>query len=202
MIHNISPCLTNSISSPSCGGDQAHKLQQRIQRKEATRDFIKIMATQYPEEGYNVAEIEKDIVELKNELELCLGCVKSSAGGLGAGASGTAGASVGGSAVVLSFAAADGPPRWERKNAVGDTWMAYDAGISAKMEEHFLRHERTVDVEPPGTYCDLKRLYQARWDGGGARLPIRRVPAAESGTLIDEWKIMHSEHTNLDLMFD
>jgi hypothetical protein len=53
------------------------------------------------------------------------------------------------------------------------------------MEDSFQRHDRHVDVEPQGTYCDLKRLYQAQWDGASEQVAIRRVPAAESGNLTE-----------------
>jgi hypothetical protein len=78
------------------------------------------------------------------------------------------------------------PPRWEWKSAADGIWTAYPEEVSAKMEEHLRECKRNFDLSGPssrGSYCDLKRLYESRWDGTGEKKDIRRVPAAPSGML-------------------
>lgn len=78
------------------------------------------------------------------------------------------------------------PPRWEWKSAADGSWTAYPEEVSAKMEEHLRECKRSFDLSGPssrGSYCDLKRLYESRWDGTGEKKDIRRVPAAPSGML-------------------
>eukprot|EP01043_Picozoa_sp_COSAG02_P055094 COSAG02_NODE_6338_length_3640_cov_3.068060_3_plen_219_part_00 len=172
---------------------QAQKLRQRIQRREATREHIQRMAKQYPEEGYSFAEIEKEIAELKSDLtkvERSKGHRGSSRqepepdpAVIGVDPIEAVPPSIAASAPFLG--GTQRPAVWEWRNQVENNWTPYSKDVSAKMEDKFQLHERHVDVEPQGAYCDLKNLYQAQWDGPSEKVAIRRVPAAESGNSAD-----------------
>ncbi len=176
---------------------QARKLRQRIQRREATMQHIQRMAKHYPGEGYSCAKIEQEIAELKSDLA----AVERSRGHRGSSRQEQEPEPEPEPAVIVAdpieavppsiapsalFLGADQRPAvWEWRNRMENNWTPYSKDISAQMEDKFQLHERHVDVEPQGTYCDLKRLYQAQWDGASEKVAIRRVPAAESGNSAD-----------------